>query len=64
MRNLMALSLRKTLQHHSLGLEPLLMEISSNSLLDTISSTEGVDGNSWFIGESNGTTDFICSAKQ
>lgn len=34
-----------------------------NQLLDTISATEGVDGNSWFIGESNGSTDFICSAK-
>ncbi|NJD37135.1 MAG: pilus assembly protein PilY [Geobacter sp.] len=34
-----------------------------NQLLDTISATEGVDGNNWFIGESNGTTDFICSAK-
>lgn len=34
-----------------------------NSLLDTISATEGVDGNSWFIGESNGATDFVCSGK-
>lgn len=34
-----------------------------NQLLETISATEGVDGNNWFIGESGGTTDFICSAK-
>lgn len=34
-----------------------------NQLLDTISATEGVDGNSWFIGESNGATDFVCSGK-
>ncbi|CAH2030122.1 pilus assembly protein [Trichlorobacter ammonificans] len=34
-----------------------------NQLLETISATEGVDGNNWFIGESNGSTDFICSAK-
>lgn len=34
-----------------------------NQLLDTISSTEGVDGHSWFIGESSGATDFICSGK-
>ena len=34
-----------------------------NSLLDTIGSVEGVDGNSWFVGESSGATDFICSAK-
>jgi type IV pilus assembly protein PilY1 len=34
-----------------------------NSLLDTIGSVEGVDNNSWFVGESNGATDFICSAK-
>ena len=34
-----------------------------NEMLDTISATEGVDGGSWFIGESNGSTDFICSSK-
>jgi type IV pilus assembly protein PilY1 len=34
-----------------------------NDLLDTIGSVEGVNNNSWFVGESNGTTDFICSAK-
>jgi len=34
-----------------------------NQLIDTISSTEGVNGNNWFIGESSGSTDFICSAK-
>jgi type IV pilus assembly protein PilY1 len=34
-----------------------------NSLLDTIGSVEGVDGNNWFVGESSGATDFICSAK-
>lgn len=34
-----------------------------NDLMDTISTTEGIDGNSWFIGESGGSTDFICSPK-
>ncbi len=36
-----------------------------NDLMDTISATEGIGGNSntWFIGESGGTTDFICSPK-
>ncbi|HPX61598.1 MAG TPA: PilC/PilY family type IV pilus protein [Deltaproteobacteria bacterium] len=34
-----------------------------NELLDDISATEGVDSNNWFIGESGGSTDFICSAK-
>ncbi len=34
-----------------------------NELTDFIGEIEGVDGNSWFIGESGGSTDFICSAK-
>ena len=34
-----------------------------NDLMDTISATEGIDGNQWFIGESGGTTNFICSPK-
>jgi len=34
-----------------------------NSLLDTIGAEEGVDNNSWFIGESGGVTDTLCSAK-
>ncbi len=34
-----------------------------NQLIETISATEGVNGNNWFIGESSGSTDFICSAK-
>ena len=34
-----------------------------NSLLDTIGAEEGVNNNSWFIGESGGATDTLCSAK-
>lgn len=34
-----------------------------NQLTDYIGQIEGVNGNSWFIGESAGSTDFICSAK-
>ena len=34
-----------------------------NSLTDFIGQVEGINGNSWFIGESGGSTDFICSAK-
>lgn len=34
-----------------------------NQLTDYIGQVEGVNGNSWFIGESSGSTDFICSAK-
>jgi len=34
-----------------------------NQLTDFIGQVEGINGNSWFIGESSGTTDFICSAK-
>ncbi len=34
-----------------------------NSLMDTISATEAIGGHSWFVGESGGATDFICSPK-
>lgn len=34
-----------------------------NQLTDYIGQVEGVNGNSWFIGESSGSTDFICTAK-
>ncbi|MGB4599218.1 MAG: pilus assembly protein PilY [Trichlorobacter sp.] len=34
-----------------------------NQLTDYIGQIEGVNGNGWFIGESGGSTDFICSAK-
>jgi len=34
-----------------------------NDLTDFIGQVEGINGNSWFIGENGGSTDFVCSAK-
>ena len=34
-----------------------------NKLADTIGTSEGIIGDSWFVGENGSTTDFVCSSK-